>query len=194
MRGVLAGGGAAGGLGGRGGRPAGALGGGGGGVDQWGGGGAGEEVLVPRGGDGGHQAGGAPPGHSPATPDSGGEGQGAPLPREDGEHDEERRGGRRGGLALPGGAEAWRPARPDPPAPVLPAHHLRGAGGPAGGPGDFLPRQASQGTAYRHSFPMPGHVVHVAAQIAALRDLPLHEVLRANRRNIAEVYGIDTSS
>ena len=59
---------------------------------------------------------------------------------------------------------------------------------------DFLPRQASQGTAYRHSFPMPGHVVHVAAQIAALRDLPLHEVLRANRRNIAEVYGIDTSS
>ena len=59
---------------------------------------------------------------------------------------------------------------------------------------DFLPRQASQGTAYRHSFPMPGHVVHVAAQIAALRDLPLHEVLRANRRNIAKVYGIDTSS
>ena len=55
-------------------------------------------------------------------------------------------------------------------------------------------RQASQGTAYRHSFPMPGHVVHVAAQIAALRDLTLHEVLRANRRNIAEVYGIDTSS
>ena len=58
----------------------------------------------------------------------------------------------------------------------------------------FLPRQVSQGAAYRHSFAMPGHVVHVAAQIAALRAVPVQEVLRANRRNIAEVYGIDMSS
>ena len=58
----------------------------------------------------------------------------------------------------------------------------------------FLPRQVSQGAAYTHSFAMPGHVVHVAAQVAALRDLPVDEVLRANRRNIAEVYGINTVS
>ena len=54
----------------------------------------------------------------------------------------------------------------------------------------FLPRQVSQGAAYSHRFAMPGHVVHVAAQIAAIRGVPVQEVLRANRRNIAEVYGI----
>ena len=36
----------------------------------------------------------------------------------------------------------------------------------------------------------PGQVIHVAAQIATLRDVSLEDVLEANRKNIEEVYGI----
>jgi hypothetical protein len=37
---------------------------------------------------------------------------------------------------------------------------------------------------------VPGHVFHTAAQIAALRDLPVEDILLSNRRNVAEIYGV----
>jgi len=56
----------------------------------------------------------------------------------------------------------------------------------------FLPTGVARKTSYAYSFSQPGHVVHVAAQVAALRKISLLEVLRANMRNIKEVYGINT--
>ena len=46
---------------------------------------------------------------------------------------------------------------------------------------------------YSHSFSQPGHVIHVAAQIAALRKIPTVTVLQANRENIWKCYQIQTS-
>ena len=45
---------------------------------------------------------------------------------------------------------------------------------------------------YSHSFSQPGHVIHVAAQIAALRNVPTVTVLHANMENIKKCYNIDT--
>jgi hypothetical protein len=37
---------------------------------------------------------------------------------------------------------------------------------------------------------LPGDVVHVAAQVAALRNLPLLEVLEANLSSVHQIYGV----
>ena len=55
----------------------------------------------------------------------------------------------------------------------------------------FLPAElAKSASPYSYQFSQPGQVIHVAAQIAALRGASLEEVLDANRRNIEDVYGI----
>ena len=55
----------------------------------------------------------------------------------------------------------------------------------------FLPAKlAKSASPYSYQFSQPGQVIHVAAQVAALRGVSLVEVLDANRRNIEEVYGI----
>ena len=54
----------------------------------------------------------------------------------------------------------------------------------------FLPTMLARSAAYRFSFSQPGQVIHVAAQIATFRGISLEDVLKANRRNIEEVYGI----
>jgi len=51
----------------------------------------------------------------------------------------------------------------------------------------FLPSGVSK-ESYKHTFSQPGHVVHVAAQVAALRRISLAEVLAANRKNIKDIY------
>ena len=57
----------------------------------------------------------------------------------------------------------------------------------------FLPAKLTKSaSSYHYQFSQPGQVIHVAAQIAALRGVSLVEVLDANRRNIEEVYGIAT--
>jgi len=53
----------------------------------------------------------------------------------------------------------------------------------------FLPPAVLK-SSYQYNFSQPGHVVHVAAQVAALRGIPLSEVLRANMKNIQAVYNI----
>ena len=55
----------------------------------------------------------------------------------------------------------------------------------------FLPSGVSK-AAYGHRFSQPGHVLHVAAQVAVLRGVGVGEVLLANRKNIQEVYRIDS--
>ena len=54
----------------------------------------------------------------------------------------------------------------------------------------FLPSKLAKSESYSYQFSQPGQVIHVAAQIAALRGVSLEDVLDANRRNIEEVYGI----
>ena len=55
----------------------------------------------------------------------------------------------------------------------------------------FLPAElAKSASPYSYRFSQPGQIIHVAAQIAALRDFTLEKELAANRRNIEEVYGI----
>ena len=55
----------------------------------------------------------------------------------------------------------------------------------------FLPSKlAKSASSYSYQFSQPGQVIHVAAQIAALRGVSVEEVLDANKRNIEEVYGI----
>ena len=54
----------------------------------------------------------------------------------------------------------------------------------------FLPAMLARSTGYSFKFSQPGQVIHVAAQIATLRNVSLEEVLEANRKNIEEVYGI----
>ena len=55
----------------------------------------------------------------------------------------------------------------------------------------FLPAKlAKSASPYSYQFSQPGQVIHVAAQIAALRGVPLEEVLEANRSNIEELYSI----
>ena len=54
----------------------------------------------------------------------------------------------------------------------------------------FLPDKLAKSTSYPYRFSQPGHIVHVAAQVAALRNISIDEVLEANKKNIAEVYGI----
>ena len=53
----------------------------------------------------------------------------------------------------------------------------------------FLPPDLSKDD-YRYNFSNPGHVVHVAAKIASLRNIPIEEVLSANRKNIKDIYEI----
>ena len=53
----------------------------------------------------------------------------------------------------------------------------------------FLPSGVTR-QSYSHSFAQPGHVIHVAAQIAALRKIPTVAVLRANKENIQKCYKI----
>ena len=54
----------------------------------------------------------------------------------------------------------------------------------------FLPAMLARSGEYSFKFSQPGQVIHVAAQIATLRNVSLEEVLEANRKNIEEVYGI----
>ena len=53
----------------------------------------------------------------------------------------------------------------------------------------FLPSGVTR-QSYSHSFAQPGHVIHVAAQIAALRKIPTVDVLMANKENIQKCYKI----
>ena len=55
----------------------------------------------------------------------------------------------------------------------------------------MLPRGVKR-QSYSLSFAQPGHVIHVAAQIAALRKIPTVTVLRANMENIQKCYNIMT--
>ena len=54
----------------------------------------------------------------------------------------------------------------------------------------FLPAKLAKSTSYPYRFSQPGHIVHVAAQVAALRNISIDEVLEANKKNIAEIYGL----
>jgi len=57
----------------------------------------------------------------------------------------------------------------------------------------FLPRGGSASGYLGHTtreFSLPVHVANVAAQVAAIRDCRVEEVLRATRENIARVYNI----
>ena len=53
----------------------------------------------------------------------------------------------------------------------------------------FLPARLAK-SFYSYRFSQPGQIIHVAAQIAALRGVTLEKVLAANRRNIEDIYGI----
>jgi len=55
----------------------------------------------------------------------------------------------------------------------------------------FLPSELSRDD-YSYKFSHPGHVLHVAAKIASLRNINIEEVLSANRKNIKDIYGIKT--
>jgi hypothetical protein len=44
---------------------------------------------------------------------------------------------------------------------------------------------------YLSDHSLPGHVIHVAAQIATLRDIPLSKVLEVTTRNAKEMYRLD---
>ena len=46
---------------------------------------------------------------------------------------------------------------------------------------------------YSFPFSQPGHVLQVAAEVARIKDRSLEEVLRANLRNVTEIYGIKTN-
>jgi TatD DNase family protein len=57
----------------------------------------------------------------------------------------------------------------------------------------LLPRGGSANGYLGHTtreFSLPLHVANVAAQVAAIRDCKVEEVLRASRENIARVYNI----
>ena len=57
----------------------------------------------------------------------------------------------------------------------------------------FLPRGGSRDGFLGHTtkkFSLPVHVANVAAQVAAIRDCKVEEVLRASRENIVRVYNI----
>ena len=57
----------------------------------------------------------------------------------------------------------------------------------------FLPRGGSANGYLGHTtkeFSLPVHVANVAAQVAAIRDCRVEEVLRASRENIARVYNM----
>ena len=51
----------------------------------------------------------------------------------------------------------------------------------------FLPRQEPTS---KSGMSHPGLVIHVAAQIAQLKNIPIRDVIEANRKNVLEVYGI----
>eukprot|EP00092_Neocalanus_flemingeri_P001719 GFUD01001836.1.p1 GENE.GFUD01001836.1~~GFUD01001836.1.p1 ORF type:complete len:451 (+),score=137.54 GFUD01001836.1:156-1508(+) len=53
----------------------------------------------------------------------------------------------------------------------------------------FLPTGVDK-THYQYTFSQPGHVLHVAAKVAALKELALEDVLAANWRNVTDIYGI----
>ena len=55
----------------------------------------------------------------------------------------------------------------------------------------FLPKKITR-TGYNQPMTNPGHVIHTAAQIAALKNITIDKVLKANRKNIEEVYKIKT--
>ena len=57
----------------------------------------------------------------------------------------------------------------------------------------FLPRGGGREGYLGHTtreFSLPVHVANVAAQVAAIRDCRVEEVLRASRENIARVYKV----
>jgi len=54
----------------------------------------------------------------------------------------------------------------------------------------FLPRQ--EPTSLTGGMSHPGFVIHTAAQIAHLKEVPIRDVIEANRRNVLEIYGIAT--
>ena len=57
----------------------------------------------------------------------------------------------------------------------------------------FLPRGGGREGFLGHTtneFSLPIHVVNVAAQVAAIRECNVEEVLRASRENIARVYNV----
>ena len=53
----------------------------------------------------------------------------------------------------------------------------------------FLPSKVPR-TGRNRPMANPGHIAHVAAQVATLRNVNIKEVLRANRQNISEVYKV----
>jgi len=52
----------------------------------------------------------------------------------------------------------------------------------------FLPRQ--EPISLTNGMSHPGMVIHTAAQIAHLKEVPIRDVIEANRRNVLEIYGI----
>ena len=57
----------------------------------------------------------------------------------------------------------------------------------------FLPKGGGADSYLGHTtreFSLPVHVANVAAQVAAIRDCEVEEVLRATRRNVERVYRI----
>ena len=57
----------------------------------------------------------------------------------------------------------------------------------------FLPRGGTANGNLGHKtreFSLPVHVAHVAAQVAAIRECRVEEVLKASRKNIAMVYKV----
>ena len=57
----------------------------------------------------------------------------------------------------------------------------------------FMPRGGSADGNLGHTnkkFSLPVHVANVAAQVAAIRDCSVEEVLMASRKNVARVYKI----
>ena len=51
----------------------------------------------------------------------------------------------------------------------------------------FLPRQEPNS---KSGISHPGFVIHTAAQIAHLKNIPIKDVIEANRKNVQEIYGI----
>ena len=53
----------------------------------------------------------------------------------------------------------------------------------------FLPSGIDR-TEYPWDFTLPGHVLHVAARVAFIKDIPLSDVLKQNLKNVQNIYKI----
>ena len=54
----------------------------------------------------------------------------------------------------------------------------------------FLPPEAKT-KSYPYKFSLPGHVLHVATQVAALKAVNLRVVLEQNLKNVKEIYKVE---